>query len=498
MRRPANSDDGNREGPSRIDPHVLDSALPMTGPKNGDPRAHVTDAEPHPGTTGDDAPLRERSELLLPFIRACKPRNEWRIGAEAEKFGVFEETLSPVHYRGARSVETILRTFVDRHGWAEESEYEGAPTIALRRGDGSITLEPGAQLELSGAPLPHVHLIVAELIGHLTELKGVSRELGITWLGLGFHPFARQEDLDWVPKSRYAVMREYLPTRGAYGLDMMRRTSTVQANFDYSSEKDAMRKLRVSSKLAPVTTAVFANSPFVEGKITGEVSRRARVWLDVDPDRTGLVPSTWREGAGFEEYVEWALDCPMFMFKREGHAVDNRGQRFRDFLEHGFQGHRPTMVDWETHLNTLFPEVRLKRTIEIRGADSLPTDLFAAMPALWTGILYDDHALDLAEALTADFTHDELVAARQRVPFDGLRTPFRGGTLQSVAEKVVDIAMAGLRHRGVLDRDGHDESVHLRPLEILVGKGRTPADELLAGLTDGPDLKQQIRARAAL
>ncbi len=480
--------------PSRIVPLVLDSPALM----NADPRGPASHVEPHPASVHDDAPLRGRDELILPFVRACKPRTEFRIGAEAEKFGVFEGTYAPVHYRGAKSVETILRAFVDHHGWAEESEYEGAPTIALRRGDGSITLEPGAQLELSGAPLPHVHLIVAELIGHLTELKGLSRELGITWLGLGFHPFARQEDLDWVPKSRYAVMREYLPTRGANGLDMMRRTSTVQANFDYSSEKDAMRKLRVSLKLAPVTTAVFANSPFVEGKITGEVSRRARVWLDVDPDRTGLLPQTWHEGAGFEDYIAWALECPMFMFKRDGHAVDNRGQRFRDFLENGFQGHRPTMVDWETHLNTLFPEVRLKRTIEIRGADSLPTDIFAAMPALWTGILYDERALSEAEALTADFTHEELAESRRRIPFEGLRTPFRGKPLQALAERMVSIAMGGLTRRGIVDRDGHDESVHLRALEALVAKGLTPADQLLEGLVDGADLKAQILKRAAL
>ena len=463
------------------------------------PRTAPQRPEPHPHLAHDgDAPLRDRGELLLPFVRAFKPKTEFRIGAEAEKFGVFEGTFAPVHYRGPKSVETLLRAFVDRHGWIEQSEYDGAPTIALRRGDGSITLEPGAQLELSGAPLPHVHLIVAELIGHLTELKGISHDLGITWLGLGFHPFARQDDLDWVPKARYAIMREYLPTRGRFGLDMMRRTSTVQANFDYASERDAMRKLRVALKLAPITTAVFANSPFVEGKLTGELSHRARVWLDVDPDRTGLLPQLWREGAGFEEYVAWALDCPMFMFKRDGHAIDNRGQRFGDFMEHGFGGHRPTMTDWETHLNTLFPEVRLKRTIEIRGADSLPTHLFAAMPALWTGILYDDRALGDAEALTADFKHEEVAAARRLLPLQGLRTPFRGATLQEVAERVISIAMGGLARRGVLDRDGHDERVHLRPLEALVAGGRTPAEELLAGLTDGDDLKAQILARAAL
>ena len=459
--------------------------------------------DPHPHAFPKEPPSRDEGELLLPFVQACKPRDQWRCGAEAEKFGVDLNTGAPLHYKadgGKGGVERILHVLVEEHGWTEESEYPGAPIIALRRGEASITLEPGAQLELSGAPLPNMHAIAGELVSHLSELKEVSKALGIVWLGVGFHPFARQEDLDWVPKSRYAVMREYLPTRGKYGVDMMRRTATVQANYDYSSEQDALRKLRVSLKLGPLTTAIFANSPFVENQITGERSRRAKVWLDVDPDRTGLVPQTWREGAGFRDYIEWALDCPMFMFKRDGHAVDNRGQKFRDFLHQGFQGMRPTMSDWETHLNTLFPEVRLKRTIEIRGADSLPMHLFAALPALWTGILYDDAALAEADALTADFTHDELLAVRARIPFDGLDAPFRGKKLAHLAEQVVDIADRGLARRNIVGRDGKDERAHLAPIKALVAKGRTPADHLLdltKNLT-GDALRKAILERATM
>ncbi len=463
---------------------------------------HPSSVDPHPHAFPPEAPLRDEAELELVFVRACKPREQWRVGAEAEKFGVDAKTGAPLHYKGARGVEMILRTLIERHGWVEEAEYGGGPLIALRRGDASVTLEPGAQLELSGAPLPTMHAIAGELVSHMSELEKVSREFGIAWLRVGFHPFARQEDLDWVPKSRYKVMREYLPTRGKYGLDMMRRTSTVQANFDYSSEQDAMRKLRLSLKLGPLTTAIFANSPFVEGKVTGEVSRRARVWLDVDPDRTGLLPQTWREGARFRDYIEWALDAPMFMFKRDGHAVDNRGQRFRDFLHHGFvengNKYRPTMTDWETHINTLFPEVRLKRTIEIRGADSLPGTTFAALPALWTALLYDEVALAEAESLCESYSHDELLAVRQRIPYDGLRAAFRGKRLVDDAQTLIDIADRGLERRAIKNREGHDERVHLAPIRALVEHAKCPADVLREGVADGAEARDVILARAAV
>lgn len=468
---------------------MLESATSM---KN----AHSVD--PHPFASPPEAPIRDQGELELIFVRSCKPRDLWRVGAEAEKFGVFHSTGAPLHYRGERGVEGILRTLIDRHGWHEEAEYPNGPLIALRRGDASVTLEPGCQLELSGAPLPNMHAIASELVSHMSELEKVSADLGIAWLGLGFHPFAEQKDLDWVPKSRYAIMREYLPTRGKNGLDMMRRTSTVQANYDYSSEQDALKKLRVSLKLAPVTTAIFANSPFVEGKITGEVSRRARVWLDVDPDRTGLLPQTWGDGARFRDYIEWALDSGMFMIKRDGKGVDNRGQTFRDFLANGFKGHKATLTDWETHLNTLFPEVRLKRTIEIRGADSLPKPYFAALPALWTGILYDDVALNEADALTADLTHDELHAVRQHIPFEGLRSPWRGGKLADLAQKVIDIAERGLERRAIFNREGQDERVHLQSIKSLAEHARCPADVLRDGLDNNSDLRAAILARSAV
>jgi glutamate--cysteine ligase len=431
-------------------------------------------------------PLRSEDDLRAPFARAEKPASAWAIGAEAEKFGVDRATGAPLHYNApeGKSVPTVLHTLIERHAWHAESEAEGGPLIALRRGQASITLEPGGQLELSGAPLPDIHAVCAESRGHFDELRSISCEMGVIWLGVGFHPFARQADLDWVPKMRYGIMREYLPRRGQFALDMMRRTATVQANYDYSSEADAMRKLRVSLKLSPVVTAMFANSPFVEGRPFGGRSYRARVWLDVDPDRQGLVPQVFGEKARYDDYIGWALDVPMFLIKRDGKAIENTGQTFRDFMRDGFEGHRPTMTDWETHLNTLFPEVRLKRTIEVRGADSLPADLACALPALFAGIFYDERALAEAEALVEDFTHDELVALRQHVPQLALESPWRGGRLASLAERVVSIAEGGLERRGRLSRDGRDERIHLVRLKRLVERGACPADELLARFKD--------------
>jgi glutamate--cysteine ligase len=446
----------------------------------------------------DFEPIRRRDDLLLPFVEAFKPPSEWRIGPEAEKFGVFASG-APVPYSGDRSVLAVLEYLVRSHGWKAEREHEGAPIIALLRGGASVTLEPGAQLELSGGMAKDVHEVCAEFRGHLREIGPASRELGITWLGVGFHPFAKREDFEWVPKQRYVVMRKYLPTRGARAVDMMLRTCTVQVNLDYRDEADAMRKMRVSLALAPATTAMFANSPWAEGKPHGGVSYRARTWLEVDPDRSGLLPPLWARGAGFEKYVEWALDVPMFVFKRDGHAITNTGQTFRSFLEDGYEGHRPNVDDWKTHLNTIFTDVRLKKTIEIRGADVQRTDMVCALPALWTGVLYDDRALSEAEALVEGWKHDEVAELRTRVWRDGLRAQFRGRPLAEVAERLVTIASGGLERRAVVDPAcGKDETVHLARLASLVGQGRCPADALLDGMDREKDPKAAILARSAL
>jgi len=438
-------------------------------------------------------------DLLIPFHEAIKPEEQHRIGAEAEKFGVDGQTGAPLPYEGERSVLSVLEALVERHGWHPEAETEGGPLIALLRAGASVTLEPGGQLELSGAPLENVHQICMEMSGHLAELRDISNELGLIWLGIGFHPFATQADLGWVPKQRYAIMRRYLPTRGEHGLDMMRRTATVQANFDYESEEAAMRKLRISLRLSPVVTAIFANSPFYEGSLFGGRSYRAKVWLSVDPDRQGLLEPVLNQGRRFADYIDWALDAPMFLIKRGNEILENTGQSFRSFMKHGFHGERPTLKDWETHLNTLFPEVRLKRTLEVRGADSLPANLVCALPALWTGILYDKKALDEADELTRDFTFAELEAIRPAIAARALGATFRGAPLADLAERVLDIAQGGLERRARLNKSGRDEQVHLAKITALVEKAESPADALIEGLTgEGEALRREILARARI
>jgi glutamate--cysteine ligase len=453
----------------------------------------VTTTEP-----SDLEPIRRRDDFVLPFAEACKPRTGWRIGPEVEKGSLFEATRLPLPYPGERSVARILDELSSKYGWAMEREHEGGPVIALLRGHASVTLEPGGQLELSGAMAETIHEVCAELRGHMREIGPLSRAMGARWLGVGFHPFARREDYTWVPKQRYGVMREYLPTRGAHALDMMLRTCTVQVNLDYDSEADAMRKMRVALALAPATMAMLANSPWKEGRPHGGLTYRGRVWLDVDPDRTGLLPGLWKKDARFDDYIEWALDIPMFLFKRDGLAIANTGQTFRAFWQNGFQGHRPNMDDWKTHLNTLFPEVRLKKTIEIRSADAQSSDMKCALPAMWTALLYDDAALAGAEALVDGWTHAEVADLRTRAWKDGLRTTFRGAPLTAVAERMVDLADGGLERRRRLDGRGRDERVHLARLRNLVSHGKTPADVLLEGMDREKDPLAAMVARSSL
>ena len=448
-----------------------------------------------------DQPLRSHDDLLSVFRQAEKPESEFRIGPEMEKPGVCARTLEPIRYDGERGVLAVLNYLSSDHGWQPEREHDQGPVIALKRGRASITLEPGGQLELSGAAMDDVHQVCAEFRGHMRELKPISDKLDIRWLGLGFHPFARREDLPWVPKDRYKIMREYLPTRGSYALDMMLRTSTVQANYDFSSEEDAIRKMRVALALAPLTTALFANSPWLEGVPHGGRSYRARVWLDVDNDRAGLVEPLWTgaKGASYRNYAEWALDVPMFLIKRHGRVFANTGQTFRSFWQDGFEGLKPTQGDWQTHLNTLFPEVRLKKTIEVRGADAPSSRLACALPALWTGIFYDAKALAEAETLSREWTFAEVSALRATIWKDGLKATFRGKPLSELGLEVLSIAEAGLERRGRKSPNGKDESVHLAPLHELVARGCTPADKLLEGLDPhAPDLRRQIVERTDL
>ncbi len=448
--------------------------------------------EPDPEPSAIEPEALTYDDLWAPFVEACTPPEQWRVGIEAERFGLIASTGAPVQYDGRVGILSLFKTLVAERGWQPQSEVVGGPVVSLSRGQAAVTLEPGSQLELSGSPHADLHLLGREVLDHARELHEVSEPLGIRWVGLGFHPLARQADLGWVPKSRYGIMRDYLASRGSQAHDMMRRTATVQANFDYRSERDALRKLRVALCLSPVVSTIFANSPFVEGHRFGGKSRRMMVWLDVDPDRQGLIPSLWRNGASLRDYIEWALDVPMFLFKRRGVVIRNTGQTFRSFMTDGFAGHRPAAADWTMHLNTLFPEVRLKRTLEVRGADSVPARWMPALPALWTGVLYDETSLEQAESLTASWACDEMQTVRAQGAELGLDARFRGQPLASTAERVVQIALDGLGRRGRLDENGRDERVWLEPVAGLVERGRTPADELLAHVDPGAPLLDQL------
>lgn len=383
-------------------------------------------------------------------------------------------------------MQQVLQRLAAEYGYTPLPEVANGEVIALQRDQASITLEPAAQLELSGAPLATIHETAQEFETHAAELKAVSEPLGIRWLSLGFHPLARQEDLPHVPKLRYAVMKQYLPTRGARALDMMRRTCTVQANLDYASLDDAMRKLRIALALQPVTTAMFANSPFIEGQPSAYLSERAHVWLHMDPDRSGLLPFAWQEAAKLSDYIDWALQVPMFGIKRAGKLIPNTKQTFATFMRDGLGGITATTTDWETHLNTLFPEVRLKKTLEVRGADAQPGSQLCALPALWKGLLYDPQALAEAEQLISNLDYSSVQAARLPIAQHGLRASLAGRPVQRWGEEVLDLATAGLQRQAAAA--GGDESVYLAPIRALVSSGLTPADLLRKQLGASPSI----------
>jgi glutamate--cysteine ligase len=448
-------------------------------------------------TSDADVPISGMDDLLEPFHRACKPPSEFRVGTEAEKFGWLTDSGQALPYEGPCSIQGVLKVLADRFGWTPERERPEGDVIALRRDGASITLEPAGQLELSGAPLRTIHETRAEFEQHFAELREICSEQPIAWLSLGFHPFARQADLPHVPKLRYGIMESYLPTRGSRALDMMRRTCTVQANLDYASEADALRKLRVSLALQPVVTAMFANSPFYEGARSGRVSERADVWLHMDPDRSGLLPFAWEKDMSFRTYVEWALDVPMFLIKRKDHVTSNTEQTFREFMRDGRRGDRPVRGDWTTHLNTLFPEARLKNTLEMRGADAQPGPLLCALPALWKGLLYDETALSRAESLIGSLTPVLLESARPEIARLGLRAQLAARPLQVWASEVLEIAADGLSRLREPNME-ESEAIYLTGIARLIHEGRSPADALVAKVREGADFVAQVVAAARI
>ncbi|HKU98496.1 MAG TPA: glutamate--cysteine ligase [Vineibacter sp.] len=428
--------------------------------------------------SGAGAPITSRRQLVEYMEAGGKPRAQWRAGTEHEKFGFLQSTLKPIPYEGASGVRAMLEGMASRFGWQLVLE-KGKP-IALARDKASITLEPGGQFELSGAPLASVHESAAETDQHLAEVKAIAEPLGIGFLGMGHTPTWRREDFDWMPKGRYAIMRSYMPKKGTMGLDMMLRTCTVQTNVDFADEADMVKKFRVSLALQPVATALYANSPFVEGVDTGFVSRRSHIWTDTDPDRCGMLPFVFEDGFGFERYVDWLLDVPMYFAYRNNVYIDLSGKSFRDFMAgrlHNDVGDVARLTDWSDHITTAFPEVRLKRFLEMRGSDCGPRDLIVALPALWMGLLYDQTALDAAWDLVKDWTIAEHDALRAAVPRLGLKTPFRNTTVQALAQQMVAIADAGLRARRQLDAQGRDETLYLDPLRRIADSGVTLAEE---------------------
>ena len=436
--------------------------------------------------SGPESPVISSRDELVAYLEAgSKPNSDWRIGTEHEKFGFYRRGHGPVPYDGERGIRALLEALHGRFGW--DPIVEDGNVIALSRRDcpkgGTVSLEPGGQLELSGAPLETVHKTIEELRQHLAEASEISGELGIGFLGIGFSPKWTLAETPVMPKERYRIMARYMPTRGRLGLDMMFRTATVQVNLDFGNEADMVAKMRVGLALQPVATALFANSPFSDGKPNGFQSYRAEMWRDTDPDRSGLLPFAIEPGMGFERYADYALDVPMYFVYRDGRYIDVAGASFRDFLKGrlaALPGMRPTLDDWADHLTTLFPDVRLKRFLEMRGADAGSFAQIAALPALWTGLLYDREALDGALALTRDWTVDEMQALRDAVPRLGLKAPFRGGTVLDVARTMVRLAEGGLKRRARLTRKGEDERKALAPLIETVEEGRSPADRLLA------------------
>jgi glutamate--cysteine ligase len=422
------------------------------------------------------------NDLVAYMASGSRPMEEWRLGTEHEKFGYTLDDLRPLPYAGERGIETILTELSDLFDWKPVTE-EGRVIALLDDTGASITLEPGGQLELSGALLDSIHQTCTEVNTHLKQVRAVSEPLGIAFMGMGFQPKWRQEDMQWMPKARYRIMREYMQKVGTRGLDMMTRTCTVQVNLDFGSEADMVHKFRTSLALQPIATALFANSPFTDGKPNGFVSYRSHVWEDTDPDRTGMLPFVFFGDMGFEKYTDYMLDVPMYFVYRDGKYIDASGQSFRDFLRGrlpALPGELPTLKDWEDHLTTAFPEVRLKRFLEMRGADGGPWARLCALPALWAGLLYHQPSLDAAWDITSDWSMEERLKLRADVPRLGMKASVRGRTVQSIALEVIELARIGLTARKRLNSAGDNETGFLTPLQEVADRGITPAERKLA------------------
>lgn len=432
--------------------------------------------------------LENKASLIEWIAAGEKPKDQWRIGTEHEKFGYRSSDFSPLPYDGPDGIKAMLEGLIG-NGW--QGKYEGETLVALTRpqeqGGGSVTLEPGGQLELSGAPLANIHQTCAEVGTHLKEVLQLAESLGQAYMGIGYAPDWSVADMPKMPKGRYDIMTNYMPTRGTRGLEMMYLTATVQVNLDFASEADMVEKMQIAIALQPIATALFANSPFINGQSMGHVSERSLVWLDTDAERTGNLPFVF-DDFGYERYVDYALDVPMYFVIRGGRFIDATGLSFKDFLDgdlSALPGEKPTGEDWENHLTTLFPEARLKRFIEMRGADSGPRDTFCALPAFWVGLLYDEATQKKALDMISDWSSEERNALRINAARQGLKAEFRDGHVLDIARQALDLSREGLVARGAIDYEGANETQYLRPLEAVIEQGCSPAEALATKLSTG-------------
>ncbi|WP_420328033.1 glutamate--cysteine ligase [Mameliella sp.] len=428
-------------------------------------------------------PITSHAQLAEYLASGCKPKDQWRIGTEHEKFGYCKDTLKPLPYDGERSIRAVLEGLRDRHGWDPVSE--GGHIIGLTKDGANVSLEPGGALELSGAPLETIHQTCDEVNEHLAQVKDIADEIGVGFIGLGAAPIWTHEEMPLMPKGRYKLMDAYMDKVGTTGKQMMRRTCTVQVNLDFASEADMVQKMRVALALSPVATALFANSPFFEGKPVGVKSKRMQIWETLDDSRTGMLPFVFDEGFGFERWVEYALDVPMYFVYRDGVYVDALGMSFRDFLEGklpALPGEVPTLSDWADHLTTAFPDARMKKYIEMRGADGGPWRRLCALPAFWVGLMYEQTALDAAWDLAKGWDAETREALRLAATRDGLQAQVGDIRMHDLAREVLNIAEAGLVARARPGAGGlvPNETHFLNALKDSVESGSVPSDELLA------------------
>ena len=430
----------------------------------------------------------ERAEQLAEFLaEGCKPKSDWRIGTEHEKFGYCKDTLKPLPYDGSQSIKAVLEALRDRFGWSPL--LEGSNIIGLEKDGANVSLEPGGQLELSGAPLETIHQTCDEVNDHLREVKTVADEIGVGFIGLGAAPHWTHDEMPQMPKGRYKLMTDYMGRVGTHGTQMMYRTCTVQVNLDFASEADMVQKLRVALALQSVATALFANSPFFEGRLNGHKSWRSRIWRDLDADRTGMLPWVFEDGMGFERWADYALDVPMYFVYRDGKYLDALGMSFRDFLKGqlpALPGEIPTLSDWADHLTTIFPEARIKKFIEMRGADGGPWRRLCALPAFWVGLCYDQNALDAAWDIAKSWDAETRESLRVAASEDALEARVNGISMRDLAREVVSIAESGLKARRFEGAGGllPDETHFLNALKDSLDTGEVPADELIRCYND--------------